>query len=214
MEVIMEDAPRILVFASGGKNPNQGGSGFETLVWNTSLNPPILDAEIVGVVSNHESGGVKTKADKLGISFECFKGPYYSENYQKVIKKFSPDFIILSGWIKMFFGFDPKKTINIHPGPLPYTAGKYGHHVHEAVLEAYKKGEITQSAVTMHFVNEKYDDGPKIVEWPVFIKPDDTAETLAKRVNEIERVIQSYYLNLVVHDEIWVSEKGKVHHNI
>ncbi|MDD3284904.1 MAG: hypothetical protein PHZ07_04895 [Patescibacteria group bacterium] len=52
----METKPRILVFASGGKKPGEGGSGFETMVWNTKTIPAILDAEIVAVVSNHEFG--------------------------------------------------------------------------------------------------------------------------------------------------------------
>ena len=62
----------------------------------------------------------------------------------------------------------------------------YGHHVHEAVMEAYKAGEITHSAVSMHFVTEKYDEGPLFFSQSVPILPDDTAESLAKRVNEAE----------------------------
>lgn len=120
---------------------------------------------------------------------------------------------MLSGWLKPFFGFPPANTINIHPGPLPYTAGKYGHSVHEAIIEAYKTGILTQSAVTMHFVTEEYDKGPIIVEYPVFIKPEDTVEDIAKRVNEVERVIQSYYLNLIIHGKIWLGQNREVHYN-
>ena len=79
----------------------------------------------------------------------------------------------------------------------------YGHHVHEAVIAAYRRGEITQSAVTMHFVDDvAFDHGPTIFQMPVLIRPDDDAETLAKRLNEKERAWQSYILNLVVHGYI------------
>ncbi len=86
----------------------------------------------------------------------------------------------------------------------------YGHHVHEAVIAAFHQGEIIQSAVTMHFVDEAaYDHGPIIFQMPVLIRPDDDAESLAKRVNEKERAWQSYILNLVVHQDIYLS-KGQV----
>jgi phosphoribosylglycinamide formyltransferase-1 len=80
--------------------------------------------------------------------------------------------------------------------------------VHEAVMAAYHRGEIIQSAVTMHFVDEAaYDHGPIIFQMPVLIRPDDNAETLAKRVNEKERAWQSHILNLVVHRHIYLSHR-------
>ena len=79
----------------------------------------------------------------------------------------------------------------------------WGHHVHEAVMEAYRRGEVKQSAVTMHFVDEvAFDHGSKIFELPVMIREDDYAEKLGSRVNEKERAWQSYILNLVVHEHI------------
>jgi len=101
-------------------------------------------------------------------------------------------------------GLDPQKTINIHPGPLPRFggAGMYGHYVHEAVMEAYKKGEVDHSAVSMHFVTENYDEGPLFFSQSVPILPDDTAETLAKRVNEAEHKWQPIITNKVLQGEI------------
>ena len=88
----------------------------------------------------------------------------------------------------------------------------YGHHVHEAVVAAYHRGETTQSAVTMHFVDDvAYDNGPTIFQMPVLIRPDDDAETLAKRLNEKERAWQSHILNLVVHGQIYLSH-GQVNY--
>jgi len=67
----------------------------------------------------------------------------------------------------------------------------------EAVTGRLSSGEITQSAVTMHFVDDVgYDNGPIIFQMPVLIRPDDDAETLAKRVNEKERAWQSLIFKL------------------
>ena len=197
---------RILVFASG--DAKGGGSGFQELVEFSRTIPPVLDAQIVGVVSNHKEGGVRKRADALQIAFEYWTGPFDADGYRSFVDKYRADFVMCSGWLKFVRGLDPARTVNIHPGPLPRFGGPgmYGHHVHEAVMAAFRRGEITQSAVTMHFVDEMaYDHGPIIFQMPVLIRPDDDAETLAKRVNEKERAWQSHILNLVVHGYIYLS---------
>ncbi|OGP60812.1 MAG: hypothetical protein A2162_00930 [Deltaproteobacteria bacterium RBG_13_52_11b] len=201
---------RVLVFASGDEKG--GGSGFQELVEFSRTNPPVLHAQIIGVVSNHQNGGVRRKADGLQIPFEYWPGPFDAEGYRAFVKKYQADFVMCSGWLKFVRGLDPAKTVNIHPGPLPQFGGArmYGHFVHEAVMAAYHRGEITQSAMTMHFVDETaYDHGPIIFQMPVLIRPDDDAGTLAQRVNEKERAWQSHILNLVVHRHIYLKD-GKV----
>jgi phosphoribosylglycinamide formyltransferase 1 len=197
---------RVLVFASGDEKG--GGSGFQELVEFSRTNPPVLDVQMIGVISNHPKGGVQRRADALRIPFEYWSGPYDAKGYRALVEKHQADFVMCSGWLKFVRGLDPAKTVNIHPGPLPRFGGSgmYGHHVHEAVMAAFHRGEITQSAVTMHFVDDvAYDNGPIIFQMPVLIRPDDDAETLAKRVNEKERAWQSYVLNLVVHRNIYLS---------
>ena len=195
---------RVLVFASG--DAKGGGSGFQELVEFSRTDPPILDAEIVGVVSHHEQGGVRKRADGFGVPFKFWPGPFHAAEYQFYVKEFAADFVMCSGWLKLVKGLDPETTINIHPGPLPQFGGPgmYGHHVHEAVIAAYKRGEITQSAVTMHFVDEIFDHGPIIFKIPVIIRPDDDHETLAKRVNEKERAWQGFILNCVIRGDIYL----------
>jgi len=191
---------KILVFASGTKTG--GGSGFQKLVENSQAG--VLNAEIVGVISNQPAGGVFEKARNLNIKFEYFSGPYDSLNYQKIIDKYQPDVIALSGWLKLVKGLDPKKTINIHPGILPELGGKgmYGIHVHKAAIEKFKAGKIKNTAVSMHFVTEKYDEGPVFFHYPVKILESDTPEILAHRVNQAEHKYQSYITNLVTQGEI------------
>lgn len=204
----MDKKPKLIIFASGSREG--GGSGFENLV--KSVTSGILNSDIVGVVSNYEGGGAREKADRLGVKFLHFPGPYTAENYQKIIKDSAADYAALSGWLKLVKGLDPAKTFNIHPGPLPKFGGSgmYGHYVHEAVMGAYKKGEITHSAVTMHFVTEKYDEGPVFFRYPVKILLNDTPQTLGKRVNEVEHKYQPIITNLVVNGQIsWDGKNPK-----
>ena len=79
------------------------------------------------------------------------------------------------------------RILNIHPALLPAFGGKgmYGHHVHEAVL----RSGATVSGPTIHFVNERYDEGRILAQWPVPVEPGDTAEDLAGRVLEVEHVL-------------------------
>jgi phosphoribosylglycinamide formyltransferase-1 len=203
--------PNILVFASGTKTG--GGSGFETLVKASRAEPPILEARICGVVTNHAAGGVHQKAKALGIPCEYWAGPYLASGYQNFVRQFQADYIMLSGWLKLVAGLDPARTVNIHPGPLPRFGGPnlYGHHVHEAVMAAYRRGEITHSAVTMHFVDEAYDRGPIFFALPVPIEPDDSPETLAARVNRAEHEWQPRVLNYVVQGQVRLAGREVVY---
>lgn len=192
--------PKLIIFASGSKTG--GGSGFENLV--NAVRTGKLNADIVAVVSNHESGGVREKADRLAIPFVHFAGPFTAEEYRRIVGKYGAEWMALSGWLKLVKGLDSTRTFNIHPGPLPKFGGKgmYGHFVHEAVMAAYRAGEVTFSGVTMHFVTEKYDDGPTFFQYPVQILPDDTAETLQQRVNAAEHRFQPLITDLVINGQI------------
>ena len=203
----MEETKKIIVFASGGSKG--GGSGFQKLV--EGLLTGILSAKIVAVVSNHANGGVKKIADNFGIKFVHFSGPWEAGEYQQIVEKYNPDLIALSGWIKHAKGLDPKKTINIHPGPLPEFGGQgmFGHHVHEAVLKAYSQKKILFSAVTMHFVTEQYDMGPIIFSYPVHIGKDYDADKIADEVNKIEHGWQAFITNLVVNGIIFWDGKDQ-----
>lgn len=178
---------KIAVLASG--SATGGGSGFEKLV-ETSRSGH-LGAEVVCVLSNHPKGGVYERAKRLGIRFVHFKKPWTGERCYELIDE-EVDLVCMSGWLKLTQGLDPTKTINIHPGPLPTFGGKgmHGIHVHKAVLNAYKRGEVSSSAVSMHFVTDGYDEGPLFFQRAVSIEKDDTVESLGKRVSTIEHLFQ------------------------
>ena len=208
--------PKLIVFASGEKDG--GGSGFENLFAATQGGA--LNAEIVAVVSNHERGGVRERADRLGIPFHHFKGPFpkwslseeEKEPLQKeidaealrIIKKYNAEWVSFSGWLKLIRSLDPRKTINIHPALLSQLDGRfggdgmYGKHVHRAVKEALDNGEINMSGVTMHFVTGEYDRGPVFFEIGVPLVSGMTADEIGSAVNQIEHTWQPHITNLVI----------------
>jgi phosphoribosylglycinamide formyltransferase-1 len=101
---------------------------------------------------------------------------------------YKPDLIVLAGFLLKIPDFVvrhyPDKIVNIHPSLLPKFGGKgmYGHHVHEAVVA---HGE-TESGITIHLVNEHYDEGTVLLQKRTPILPSDSAEDVAKKVLQLE----------------------------
>jgi len=200
--------PKLLVFASG--SATGGGSGFEKLVEAEQRGE--LGAQIVLVASNHHCGGVAERAVRLGKKLLTCHGDLWNRKfYQAVVRLAQADFVALSGWLLKVDGLDPRTTFNIHPGPLPSPGydhnfgglDKYGHHVHQAVLDAYLDGEVTESAVSMHFVTREYDKGPVFFRIPVPIDPNDTPKSLGDRVNAIEHEWQWRVTRAVVTGQVY-----------
>jgi phosphoribosylglycinamide formyltransferase-1 len=113
---------------------------------------------------------------------------FNSDTYIKILKEANIDLVVLAGFLwkvpaNLVETF-PNRIINIHPALLPKYGGKgmYGHFVHEAVVAAGDK----ESGITIHFVNEKYDDGETILQERCEITAEDTPETVAKKVQALE----------------------------
>jgi phosphoribosylglycinamide formyltransferase-1 len=126
-------------------------------------------------------------------------------SHGKIIGVYNPDLTCLSGWLFPVCDLETGKIINVHPGDTSVAGGpgKFGHHVHEAVMAAYDQGKVTESAISMHFVTVRYDEGPVFFRYPVAIRPEDTPESLATRVNEVEHAWQAYVTGLVLDGKIW-----------
>ncbi len=170
------------------------GSGFETI--QKAIEDGILDAKVEVIITNNSNAGVLEKASKYGIkSFVINKNLFPNENLDlkiaQTIKEFECDYIFLSGFMKkiednMLKTFE-NKIINTHPAILPSIyggAGMYGHFVHEAVV---KNGE-KKSGVTIHYVNENYDEGEKILIKELLLDENETAQTLENRIKELEKI--------------------------
>lgn len=196
--------PKVLVFASGSKDG--GGSGFENLVRWSRENPNTF--EVVGVVSNNEHGGVKKRADALGVPFIYFAGPYDAEQYKKIADESGAEWFALSGWLKMVKGLPPQKTFNIHPALLSVSNGRFGgegmwgSRVLDAVYEALQTGELKEFGISMHFVTDEYDRGPVFFEYRMPYQIGVSKETVAELAHTAEHEFQPKITNLVVHGEI------------
>ena len=142
------------------------------------------------VVSNKSSANVLNRAKQANISTLLINRVdfYESNNTIEQLKSFNIDFIVLAGFLwmlpKSLIQAYPDRIINIHPALLPKYGGKgmYGMKVHQAVIEANEK----ESGITIHYVNEHYDEGKIISQHHCSISKDETAETLANKIHQLE----------------------------
>lgn len=147
-------------------------------------------AAVTLILCNKPGAGVFTIAENENIpSILIDKEKFFkSDDYIQTLKEANIDLIVLAGFLWKVPGnlvqAYPDRIINIHPALLPKYGGKgmYGHFVHDAVITAKEP----ESGITIHFVNEKYDDGATILQERCTITPDDTPETLAKKVQVLE----------------------------
>ena len=180
----------ILLFASGG------GSNVKAILQYFADQPHCY---FPLVVTNNAKAGVievarSFEVDVAIITREIFEEPVF----QDTLDFFKPDLLVLAGFLwklpEYLVKNYPNKIINIHPSLLPAYGGKgmYGHHVHEAVIQAREQ----KSGITIHMVNEEYDKGRILLQKEVEVLPDDTPESLAAKVLKLEhfwfpRVIES-----------------------
>lgn len=142
------------------------------------------------VVSNKPGAGVLAIAEEAGIPILLIEKEKFfrGDAYIPALKEKQIGFIVLAGFLwkipSALVAAYPEKIINIHPALLPKYGGKgmYGHHVHEAVIGHHEK----ESGITIHYVDDKYDHGRIIFQATCPVLPDDTADTLAKRVLQLE----------------------------
>lgn len=171
----------IAVFASGN------GTNADNLIQYFKQQQT---ANIVLIVCNNPAAGVIKVADKNHIPLLLIgKEQFFRGNgYVDELKAAQTDFIVLAGFLwklpTLLINAYHNKIINIHPALLPKFGGKgmYGNSVHEAVLSAKEK----ESGITIHFVDEFYDNGKAIFQITCPVYENDTAETLATRIHALE----------------------------
>tara|TARA_R110002072_G_scaffold174802_17_gene330547 strand:- start:3628 stop:4227 length:600 start_codon:yes stop_codon:yes gene_type:complete len=180
---------KIAIFASGN------GSNAENVIQYFKKSD---FAEVVLVLTNNKDAGVIGRATRLNVSvFEFSKEDLYSEN--TVFKKLSDagvDWIILAGFLLKFpetlLKQYPNKVINIHPALLPKYGGKgmYGMNIHKAVVENKEK----ETGITIHYVNENYDEGEIIFQAKTNLTNTDTPESVAEKIHTLE---QEYFPTVI-----------------
>jgi phosphoribosylglycinamide formyltransferase-1 len=172
----------IAVFAS------HNGSGLDAIV--SAVNDGILPLKITLVLSNNTNAKVLQKAKIYKLTCKLVNTKTDAnpdETIYKLLKENKCDYIFLSGYMKKL---SPMltcnfKIINSHPSLLPKYGGTgmYGRFVHEAVI---KNNENT-SGVTLHEVNENYDEGKIILQKSLTILPEDTVDTLEEKIKNLEK---------------------------
>lgn len=148
------------------------------------------DVTVALIVTNRGDAGVLTHAKEHQISsLVITKELLRNENFMlKELMSFNIDFVVLAGFLLLVPEFlverFKNKMINIHPALLPKYggAGMYGKNVHRAVKEAHE----TESGITIHFVNTKYDEGGIVYQRSVQLSPEDSPDEIATRVLELE----------------------------
>ena len=193
----------LVVFASGG------GSNFKSIYNNIDKNN-IEGARISLLISNNPKSKAVKFAEENSIDTFIANDSRYPDREEYVsklidkINEHNPELIVLAGYMKLV----PKELvetfsemiINIHPGKLPDFGGKgcYGMNVHRAVIDSKSK----TTAVTIHYVNEEYDEGMVIHEELIDVLENDTPESLAERVLKYEHNIYSKVINDIINNKV------------
>jgi phosphoribosylglycinamide formyltransferase-1 len=177
----------IAVFASGR------GSNFRAVLQKTE-SAELKNARVAVVISNNSRSGSLALAQEKHIPAYHISSHTHPvpEEYEKallaILKSHEVGLILLAGYMKLLpssiIRSFPERILNIHPALLPRHGGKgmYGVRVHQAVIDAGEK----ETGVTVHIVNEHYDEGPIVAQRRLPVRADDTAESLAARVLEVE----------------------------
>lgn len=188
---------RICVFASGR------GSNLQAII--DAIEKGKLNCEIAFVLSNNSDSGALEIARKKNIpAFHLSEKKFHKENFElsllDLIEQFQPDLIVLAGYMKLvpvsIIEKFSNRIINIHPALLPKFGGKgmYGMNVHEAVFASSEK----VSGVTVHLVNEKYDEGKILYQEQIDISDCNSAEEISTKVLKLEhRVYPEVIQNII-----------------
>ncbi|NLY73952.1 MAG: phosphoribosylglycinamide formyltransferase [Firmicutes bacterium] len=195
---------RIGVLVSGG------GSNLQAII--NSIEDRKLEAEIAVVISNRPNAFALERAARHGIPtvvIDHHDFPTVREFTEAIVgnlRKYRVELVCLAGFLKILdriiIDAYPNKILNIHPALLPAFGGKgmYGHHVHEAVLASGTK----YSGATVHLVTAETDVGPIVLQGVVKVDDDDTSESLAEKVLQIEHQIFPEAIRLVLEDRIMI----------
>ena len=178
MESVRKKA-RIAVLVSGG------GTNLQALL-DAEQKGLLLSGEIVLVVSNNPKAYALKRAESAGVETAVLSGSGFEDALRSLLKEHGIDLIILAGFMRIlsasFTSEWPNRILNVHPSLIPAFCGQgfYGLRVHEAALQ---RG-VKVTGATVHFVNEIPDGGEILLQKAVEVLPDDTPETLQRRVME------------------------------
>ncbi len=194
----------ICIFASGS------GTNFKAILESKKSGIIVSDINLL-VTNNSDCGAVSIAKENNIPVFHISRKIYpdlsdeeYADLFLQKFAEHKIDFIVLAGYMKMMSPVIirkfPNRIINIHPALLPKFGGKgmYGMNVHRAVIVAGDK----VSGITIHFVNEKYDEGKIIFQKTVDVAEDDDAGSLQKKVLKLEHKYYSEVIRMIENSEL------------
>lgn len=194
------------VLASGS------GSNLGALLDFLDARGPARAADVALVASDRAGAGALARAAARGIATHHLSSPSDAGAIRAVFDAHAVDLVVLAGYLKhvpegvtrAYAG----RMLNVHPSLLPAFggAGMYGARVHRAVLAA----GACVSGATVHFVDEAYDRGPIVAQWPVPVRADDTPESLAARVLRVEHLLLPRAVAAVAAGRVALDADGRV----
>ncbi len=188
----------IAIFASGS------GTNTQRIIEYFSGN---TDVRVAVVLSNKKDAYVLQRAQKLNVPSFVFSAKELNETdiIEKKLEEYKINFIVLAGFLLMvpyaIIKKFPDKIVNIHPALLPKYGGKgmYGEHVHNAVITAGDK----ESGISIHYVNKNFDEGNIIFQARCEVLKNDTPETLAARIHELEHKYYPQIIEKVIREKLF-----------
>jgi phosphoribosylglycinamide formyltransferase-1 len=179
---------KIVIFASGS------GTNAENIIKHFKEKELAI---VVAVFTNNPNAKVIERAHNLKVPTKIFsKTEFHESKFLQKLIYYEPDLIVLAGFLlkmpESIVGAYPNKIINIHPALLPNYGGKgmYGMNVHKAVVE----NKESETGITIHYVNENYDEGNIIFQKKVALSITDTPEMVAEKIHELE---QKYFPTVI-----------------
>ena len=179
---------KIVVFASGS------GTNAENII---KYFAKTKTGNVVAVFTNNRNAGVLERAKTYELPAKIFsKEQLFEGEVLRKLNEIQPDLIVLAGFLLKLpaniIAAYPDKIINIHPALLPKYGGTgmYGMHIHKAIV-ANKENE---TGITIHFVNENYDEGNIIFQQNVVLAGDETPEEVAHKIHDLE---QKYFPRVI-----------------
>lgn len=191
----------IAIFASGA------GTNAENIARYFERKPK---DKVTLFLTNNPQAGVIGRARRLQVPLFVFTKEQFTDGtLLDVLHRQHIDFIVLAGFLKLvpssILDAYPKRVVNIHPALLPKHGGKgmFGKKVHQAVKDA----NDAETGITIHYVNEKYDDGDILLQVKEPVKPRDTVEDIEKKVHRLE---YNYYPEVIedLLDDIRANQKA------
>ena len=178
---------RIAVLASGG------GSNLQAILDHLSARGDDRGGDVVLVASDRVDAGALDRARRAGISAKVLRTKRNPEggHLPALLEAHRADFIALAGYLRLIpkevLAEYPNRVVNVHPALLPAFGGPgmYGEKVHRAVLQAGAR----VTGATVHYVDEEYDHGTILAQWPVPVLDDDSVHSLAARVLKVEHIL-------------------------